>query len=161
MQCAPCDLTVHRNDRPPLTSRINFLHRDVTAFLTQDEKSSFLERLDEFCAGDVRQFAHTATSTLASSGSPIVRSTSSIPQVSMYSSIASLRFAFAISIVSPWEVTGKSRQRATNHLPSNWIAALSFRIAQNMCRRESRQFPCNASNRAALCLGENAQQRAA
>src|ERR1700730_3726669 len=114
------------------TGGINLFHRDVTTFLAEDNESGFLERFAEFCAGDVRQLAHTETSTLASFGSPIVRSTSSLPQVSMYSSIASFRFTFAISIVSPWEVTGKSRQRATNHLPSNWIAALSFRMAQTM-----------------------------
>ncbi len=53
MQCPTCDLTVHRNDRPPLTGGVNFFHRDVTTFLTEDNEFNFLARFDEFCAGDV------------------------------------------------------------------------------------------------------------
>jgi hypothetical protein len=51
-----------------LTSEINFFHRDVTTPLPQDGESAVLKRFDEFRAGDIRQFAHTATSDFCELG---------------------------------------------------------------------------------------------
>jgi hypothetical protein len=73
--------SAHRNNSAPVAGGIRFLHGNMTSLLPEHDKAGFAE--SEIRAGDVRQPAHTATSTFASSGSPTDSSSSSAPHVSI------------------------------------------------------------------------------
>jgi hypothetical protein len=91
-------LTVDRNHRLQGFAAVAFLKRDVTSFLAEFHKTRSFESSNDALTGNARQFCHVTqeTSTVVQKES-VSCGRSGRPQVSRYSSTASVRLARALS----------------------------------------------------------------